>query len=461
MHGALKIRWKSLKNDGPGFRLLWAVVFSLACSCLGGCAALTNPTAIGIPVRRLPPELLAAPKDDLQTIPMTLLEQPEPDVYRLAPGDILGVWIDGVLGDRNQVNQQQLNPTILSSRDQRRLPPAFGYPVAVAETGQIALPLIGPLPVHGLSLAEVQEKVVKAYREKQILQPDRERVIVTLLHPRAYHVVVVRQESSNFVTGPEGIVSTAKRGSSHVIDLFAGENDVLHALAATGGMPGLDAYNAITIQRKRAGTPDGVDVLQPFPPKAGGGSLACAANEAGGTMITIPLRWRRGDPVPIRPEDAILQSGDVVFIEARDQEVYFTGGLLPAGEHVLPRDVDLDVIEAITRVRGPLVNGAFAVSNLSGEILNPGIGNPSPSLLTVIRRTPSGIQVPIRVDLNRALVDARERILVKAGDVLILQETPGEAIARYLTRTFFNFRLLGETFDANSRGTIEFADPNR
>ena len=46
----------------------------------------------------------------------------------------------------------------------------------------------------------------------------------------------------------------------------------------------------------------------------------------------------------------------------------------------------------------------------------------------------------IRVDLNRALVDARERIRVLPGDVLILQETPGEAIARYFTQIFkFNF----------------------
>jgi hypothetical protein len=64
------------------------------------------------------------------------------------------------------------------------------------------------------------------------------------------------------------------------------------------------------------------------------------------------------------------------------------------------------------------------------------LGNPSPSLLSVIRKTPNGGQLNIRVDLNRALRDPRERILVQAGDVLILQETPGEAIARYFSQTF-------------------------
>ena len=79
-----------------------------------------------------------------------------------------------------------------------------------------------------------------------------------------------------------------------------------------------------------------------------------------------------------------MSSISVVFIEARDNDVFYTGGLLPAAENVLPRDYDLDVIEAITRIRGPLVNGAFNVSNLSGAILAPDIGNPSPRLLRTL-----------------------------------------------------------------------------
>jgi CBS-domain-containing membrane protein len=63
--------------------------------------------------------------------------------------------------------------------------------------------------------------------------------------------------------------------------------------------------------------------------------------------------------------------------------------------------------------------------------------------LTVIRRTANGGQVNIRVDLNRALRDRRERINVQAGDMLILQETPGEAIARYFTQTF-SFSIVSE-----------------
>ncbi len=129
----------------------------------------------------------------------------------------------------------------------------------------------------------------------------------------------------------------------------------------------------------------------------------------------------------------ILKTGDIVFIEARLAEVYYTAGLLPAREVPLPRDVDITAVEAVTRCGGPLVNGGINSSNLSGQIVSRGLGHPSPSLLSVLRHTPDGRQVNIRVDLHRALQDPSENLLIQAGDVLILQETPGEATARFFT----------------------------
>ncbi len=69
-------------------------------------------------------------------------------------------------------------------------------------------------------------------------------------------------------------------------------------------------------------------------------------------------------------------------------------------------------------------------------MIQAGVGNPNPSLLSVLRRTPNGGQVNIRVDLNEAVRDPRENIIVQASDVLVLQETTGEAVARYITQVF-------------------------
>jgi hypothetical protein len=181
-----------------------------------------------------------------------------------------------------------------------------------------------------------------------------------------------------------------------------------------------------------------------------------------GHNIRIPLRARPDEPPPIRPEDVVLQTGDVVFLEARDCDVFYTGGLLPGGEFVLPRDRDLDVVEAVTRVKGPLVNGGVAINNLAGNLIAPGIGAPSPSLLTVLRRLPGGGRLPIRVDLDRALTDSHECIRVQPGDVLILQEKPSQALVRYFSQTFFNFSLGWQALHSRfATGVIDVSAPER
>ncbi len=155
------------------------------------------------------------------------------------------------------------------------------------------------------------------------------------------------------------------------------------------------------------------------------------------------MRLRPGQVPSIRPEDIILHTGDIVFIEAREADYFYTGGLLPPGQFVVPRDYDLDVVQAISLVGGPMVSGGLNPINLSGSFVQNGIGFPNPSLVSVIRRTPGGGQVAIRVDLNQALRDPRERILIQPKDVIILQQTPTEAVVQYFTAVFkFNFAWM-------------------
>ena len=81
-------------------------------------------------------------------------------------------------------------------------------------------------------------------------------------------------------------------------------------------------------------------------------------------FIRIPLRLRPGEPFNFTEEDIILQNGDVVFIAARDADVFYTGGLMGGGVFPLPHSAILDVLQAIAVVRGPLLNGAFSGNNL-------------------------------------------------------------------------------------------------
>src|SRR5260370_25320049 len=138
------------------------------------------------------------------------------------------------------------------------LPPALGYPVLVESDGKISLPLLTQrLNVRGLSLAKAREAVFEAYSvQKEIIQKDA-RVLVTLQRRRRYHVLVVRQDSaqpggagsagggaSPFGIGNVGVAQgTSGRGTGVALDMAAYENDVMTALAQSGGLPGFGALH--------------------------------------------------------------------------------------------------------------------------------------------------------------------------------------------------------------------------
>jgi protein involved in polysaccharide export with SLBB domain len=453
----------------------WLLGLLLGLSLASGCAALSNPTADGIPVRRLPPELLGKARSDEKTIPLSLLRQEKPEVYRLAPGDILGIYLPPVLGKP----EQPFPVSMTYSGERMEQLPSVGYPIPVQPDGTVPLPQIRPVQVEGMTLAEAEAAIRRAYREpKKILQEEAlEQLIVTLQRPRRYHVLVVREDSggpiinqtSGLIGTSSTIIGNAKRGYGVALDLPAYENDVLNALTRTGGLPGLDAVNEVTVQRGGQRSKERPTVMPgPRPDMFGCPTGACAGPEgeeasAAGQSIRIPLRLRPGEEIPFTAKDVVLNDGDIIFIRARDTELFYTGGLLSSGEYILPRDYDLHVVEAVAKVRAPLLNGGINQNNFTGAVTGFGLGGPSPSLLSVVRRTACGGQVVIRVDLNRAMREPRENILVQPGDVLILQETPFEAVTRYLTQvirvnflgTIINQRdLLGTTTIALPNGTI-------
>ncbi len=432
----------------------WALAASLLC----GCAAVTNPVANGVEVRKLPPELLGHTRE-LPPVPFDKLRQDPPAEYRLDAGDVLGVWVEGVLGERGQAP-----PVIPTPPGPVFRAPALGFPIPVGDDGALRLPLVEPVRVAGLTLGGAEEAIRQAYTVKRhILQPGRERIIVTLAAPRLYNVTVIRQDAGGLflaggtgsggavgVSGGGGVTAgggtniAAKQGSGATIGLPAYENDVLHALAATGGLPGVEAHNEVIVLRKRKGAAAGVGAAGACVGSPGG-APGGGAGPVGGPdtqIVRIPLRVAPGAELPFRPEDVILQTGDIVYIPARDGDLFYTGGLLPPGEFVLPRDYDLDAVTAVMRIL-QVVNNNVGASGVGFGVAGSGAtGPPVPSLLTILRRTADGGQVNIRVNLNQALADPAERVLIQPGDKLILQETPGEAFTRYVN-TVLRFNFIG------------------
>lgn len=404
-----------------------------------GCTALLTPVS-GVPARRLPSQFMAKPKNDLVPVDIYRLRQDPPRAYLIDAGDILGVWIQGVLGSEDETLPFQM-PDAESD-----LPPSIGYPVVVREDGSISLPFIPPIMVRGLTIGQVEQAIRKAYTvDYKILLPGKDRIIVTIMKERTYKVIVLRQDGIQ--GGGMGGGQSGFEIAPQTVDLPAYQNDVLHALSKTGGLPGLDAKNEIKILKGKLVDAQRRDqFVREFYNRAPCDPCLCPPPLPGDpSVVTIPLRLPVGQAPAFGPSDIILADGDIVMIEGREREVYYTGGMLGGGEHPLPRDYDLDVVTAMARSgyvggQGGGQNGGNGGMRGMGGMGGGGWQVP-PSQLFIIRKTPCGDQVTIDVDLVQAIRDPRSRPLVQAGDILILQPKLEEDLVNFGMVTFFSYGI--------------------
>jgi len=426
-------------------------IFVLGMLC-AGCSTITQPIS-GIPARRIPPQFLAQSKNNLVPLDPARLSQEPPRDYLLDDGDILGVYIEGILPfvppDRPPEPPPVNFPDATSQLD-----PSLGFPIAVINDGTIQLPNLEPIKVRGLTVDQTRDLIRKYYLDSEILrESSRLQPIVTLMKERTYNVIVIRQDLSSgggggASGGPGGFTrGTDYSASGKMLKLKAYQNDVLNALIESGGLPGVNAKNEVKILRaSRADQRRRDEFVQQFYQQYYCNPDPCGCPPSlpdDPSILKIPLRLPPGVTPEFGIEDMILEDGDIVYIESRDAEVYYTGGLLPGGEFRIPRDYDLDVLTAMSLSGGGISrsqnNGGGGMGGLGG--IGGLIGQVPPGMLYVLRKTPCNGQITIAVDLARANVDPRERILVQPGDILILRYKPGEEILNFGLGTFFTFGI--------------------
>jgi protein involved in polysaccharide export with SLBB domain len=415
-----------------------------------GCTNLTQPLS-GVPARRLPPQFLAQSKSNLVPLDPSRLKQEEPRQYLVDQGDILGIYIQGILPFTKAEEPEQPPPVNFPDKDST-LDPSIGFPILVQEDGTISLPSIEPLKVKGMTVSQIRDLIRKAYidarivRDASLLQPS-----VTIMKERTYDIVVVRQDvggggfgnAGQF--GPRGsfIRGSDQSSSGDMVKLPAYQNDVLHALMASGGLPGLNAKNEVRILKaSRVKQQERDTFIQQFYATYYSNPNPCSCPPPlpdDPSVVKIPMRLPPGVIPNFRPEDILLEDGDVVYIESREAEVFYTGGLLPGGEFLVPRDYDLDVLGAMAMAGagiGSQMNrgggGAFGAGSFGGV---------APGMLYILRKTPCNGQITIEVDLARATQDPRERPLVQPGDTLILRHKPIEEVVNFAIPTFFTFGI--------------------
>lgn len=244
-------------NQQASTSLIRLILLGLLLTSCTGCS-IFHPVR-GVPASYLPNEFEGPRRGGKRTINPSLLVQTPPDQHRIAAGDVLSIYIPGVLGRIDaEVRELGVEPPINQPYSEAD-PPTIGYPITVRDDNTIALPQVPPINVLNKTLHETELAIRKAYTEDfNILRPEEAMILVSLQRPRVHRILVVRQETGNELAsgGDAGTINigVSKRGTARVVTLKAYENDVLHALSmedGVDGLPGLDAENTIYIIRRR------------------------------------------------------------------------------------------------------------------------------------------------------------------------------------------------------------------
>lgn len=323
---------------------LSGLLLAMALFVCSGCYA--PMVSGGIPASSLPDEFRMPIRTGGAPLNYTMLTTPPPADYLLGPNDVIEVNVADLFpnGDFRPMN------------------------VTVMGSGHVQLPLVGPVEVSGMNLAQAQAAITRAYANGYFNSP---RVSVALTQKATYSVVVL-----------------GKVGHPGVTELPRYENDVAHAIAQAGGLAE-DAADTIEVHRRAHG-------VNP-------------------EVVTIPLRG--ANAFSFGPNDVVLYPGDVVVIPGRRNDVFYVVGKLSTTNNVrfstslqarefgngflLPRDREIDVVTAVA---------------MAGYI------DPidSPTTVTVQRYIPGEKPLLIRVDLIKARYCREENVNICPGDIVYL-----------------------------------------
>lgn len=538
-------RLRIMTNRGLGLTVACAVWLSVM-----GCSAFKSINAT--PLENFPhsiPVCDSAPRNGSQPIDLRLLGQASAAEHRIGDRDVLGIYIEGVLGADGST------PPV-NFPSERTMTPSLGYPVPVRNGGRIELPMAGSIDVHGLTLSQAEQKLRHTFTVTYpVLKSGRERIHVSLQRPRSVRVLVLRQEAfsgARRINGGQAAPDEDHR-TGHVVELPVYHNDVLTALTRTGGMPRSEAENAVYIFRRghypgsmpvmprpvsnpiqatlpripqqastaspavqhaaywsgRRGQPltrnpdaydagrhnassgfghsqwafrvsqsghevlpnthhghvvqapraavgassssvrwtsspstfsDGLEVhrtnpVQVWSPGACSACLSCDENSHPGAL-RIPLRLPCGQAPAISPADVILSDGDIVLVEARETDYFFTSGLLGGGQFALPRDYDLNVLDAIsiaesTGTQAFINRPTRAIGGVSALNRDVTVGA---SRAVIERDLPGYGTTRIAVDLYKAMELPQHRVRIQPGDRIYLEYTPKEAFWAFIER---------------------------
>jgi polysaccharide export outer membrane protein len=253
----------------------------------------------------------------------------------------------------------------------------------VAGDGTIELPVLGRIPVAGVTSEKSHQAVVQACYREGVSQPPL--VQVSLQKPRQHRIVV-----DGAVNHP-GIYTLPRQSS-----------DLVSALAAAGGLS-RDAGAKIVIQSRSSATgedPPGADIVRTNrQADEMDGPPLTKASEAVGNRREIHLS--PASKAKLAAEH--LQDGDVVTVERCDPpSVVVTGMVNRPGRYPLPIGDEFRILDAVATAHG-----------VSYKVLDR---------VMVCRRVPGRVdRAVIEVSLRDATRNQTENLLLMPGDIVSVE----------------------------------------
>jgi polysaccharide export outer membrane protein len=355
-----------------------AVGLLLAASCClaSGCAS-TGGTKFT--PKTMPATLMAAKRENAQTVDFSRLASVAPNSELIDRLDVIEVSIATGFREKDNIAQ----------------------PVRVREDGIADIPVVGPVQVAGLELAEAEAAISAACIQRQLYK--NPHVTVTMKHQRTNKVTVV------------GAVKTPG-----VYSIPRGQCDLLAALIEAGGLDE-NAGTMVEIRNpiRNAAPPDPIASNSPDGVSTAGHSLPAAT-----TGAVAPRSSVRVDLVSAAKDGTAayrVEDGAVVMVEKRDPEpIHVLGLVRNPNRYELPVGQDLSVLNAIA---------------LAG-----GVANPVANKVYVIRKLPNSEQtVMLDVRIANAKRNERDNILLAPGDVVSVEQTPATVMIDTLRIVNFGF----------------------
>jgi len=273
----------------------------------------------------------------------------------------------------------------------------------VAGDGSLNVPMIGPVPVKGLTLDESERAIGIAAVQRDIY--------------RAPHVTVIMDaQRVNRVT----ILGAVEEEG--VVELPRGNSNLLAAFVAAGGLSDEAGWE---VEIRRPALSNSVpDVFRGQPMQFAGDSdgVMLASYEEGlgdqarTVMVNLEEASREGKG------GFYLDDGDVVHVKKKPERVFRVMGLVTTpGEYEFPKDRDIYMLDALSTAGGRRMQAADSV--------------------LVIRRVEGEVEpVKIRISVRAAQETGVNNIRLQEDDLVIVEETP-VTMAFETLKTFFRFSV--------------------